>query len=685
MHEVSHSLGPRTAPQDGKQVTISQALGESYSPIEEGKADITGLYNVVYLREHGVIDAPLEAHYAGWLSEALRSIRFGPASAYGLIRSAAWNWFVEKGALTLSPDGNTFHVDVDKMTEAVKELDIKLLTIEGEGDAAGAKAFLDQYSYVAPELQALLDKANAVVPIEFVPMYTPQTGETATTTTTTTTSSAPVPLKDAAPTMDPPAVWENFYSLTQVPRPSHHEEQATAFLSDFGKQLGMETTVDDVGNVIIRKPATPGMEDRPGVILQAHMDMVAQKTEDKQQDFETDPIDAYVEDGWVKADRTTLGADDGIGVATIMAILQDNEIAHPAIEALFTTNEEDGFTGINGLQPGVLQGSIYINVDWENEGSFCISSAGGVYVDANATYTEEEPPAGYNGLRCTRRRATGRPLRRRYQQGAWQRQPPACAPALERAGGTSACASPHWRSAPSTTPFRVMPPRMVVVSADQTDAFQQYVADFAETVKTELAATEPDMFVETTAADLPAKVMDADAQQALIGAVYGGPQGVMRMSDSVPDLVETSDSMGILSIGDGKFTAGIYVRSAVDSERDDTAERIAAVFNLAGADVTTHGAYSGWPATPDSPILALMQQTYQDLFGVQPEATAIHAGLETSVAGITYPGLDMISVGPTLLDVHSPDRAPGSRQRAQGLRVARGHARSHPRQISWLR
>ena len=193
----------------------------------------------------------------------------------------------------------------------------------------------------------------------------------------------------------PRAVWEHFCQLTQIPRPSHHEEQVSAFLAQFGRDLGLETEVDDVGNVIIRKPATPGMEDRPGVILQAHMDMVPVKTSDSDHDFETDPIAAFVEDGWVRADGTTLGADDGIGVALIMALLQEEGVTHGPLEALFTVNEEDGFTGANALQPGVLKGSMLINVDSEEEGTFTIGSAGGVNVDATATYEEEPTPAGW--------------------------------------------------------------------------------------------------------------------------------------------------------------------------------------------------------------------------------------------------------------------------------------------------
>jgi len=468
------------------------------------------------------------------------------------------------------------------------------------------------------------------------------------------TTGERIPLADALGTLEPQAVWQHFYDLTQVPRPSHHEEQATAFVAAYGERLGLETIVDAVGNVIIRKPATPGLEDRPGVILQAHLDMVPQKTPDSTHDFLTDPIDAYVEDGWVHADGTTLGADDGSGVAMIMALLADEELVHPPLEALFTTNEEDGFTGINGLAPDVLQGHYYINIDNEQEGQFLISSAGGVYLDVAAVYTEEQTPAdlagmqvtidgllgGHSGQDINKGRGSAHQLMARL---LWNAPAELGVRLSSLAGGNQANAIPRTTSV------------VVALPADQVDAFTSYVAAFAATVQHELAATEPDLAVTVDLADLPAQVMANDAQHGLIGAIYGAPQGVIRMSDSVPGLVETSGNIGVLSMGAGKLAATIYVRSAIDSARDDAAARFSSVFELGGADVAARDAYSGWPPNPDSPLLALMTQTYHDLFGVAPEAVAIHAGLETSVAGVKYPDLDMISIGPTLQNVHSPD------------------------------
>ena len=466
-----------------------------------------------------------------------------------------------------------------------------------------------------------------------------------------------VPLADALATMEPRAVWQDFYDLTQIPRTSHHEEQATAFLSAFGDGLGLETITDDVGNVVIRKPATPGMEGRPGVVLQAHMDMVGQQTPDSTVDLLTDPISAVVEDGWVHAQGTTLGADDGIGVAIIMALLQAKDVAHGPIEALFTVNEEDGFTGINGLSPDVLRGRLYVNVDNEVEGQFLISSAGGVYVAIAADYPEIATPSGmtgvqidvggllggHSGVDIDKGRGSAHQIMARLLIEAAAAQPPFDVRVASLVGGDQRNAIPH-----TTTVIAAVP-------MDQHAAFEKFVADFSATVATELAATDPGVTVTTKPVDLPASVMDAASQTALIGAVFDAPQGVYRMSDTVPGLVETSGNLGVLDIGDGTFTGSVYVRSAIDSERDAEALRFITVFEGAGATTATAGAYSSWPPNPDSPLLALMTQVYTDLFGTAPEATAVHAGLETSVAGVKYPDMDMISIGPTLLDVHTPN------------------------------
>jgi dipeptidase D len=469
-----------------------------------------------------------------------------------------------------------------------------------------------------------------------------------------TAAATPVPLADALDGMEPAAVWQHFYDLTQTPRPSHTEQAATDLVAEFGRGLGLETLVDDVGNVLVRKPASAGMEDRPGVVLQAHLDMVAQKAEGSSIDPAKDPLQPVVQDGWVSATGTTLGADDGIGVAVIMALLEDKTLVHGPLEALFTVNEEDGFTGVDNLSSSWLKGTTYINLDNGVEGEYLISSAGGVYLDITDTYDEVAPPAdttgftvtvdglagGHSGLDIGKGGGSAHQVIARLFVEAPGKLDPRIG-TLQ--GGTVNNAIPTTASA------------VVAVPKSQADAFRAYVADFGATVREELAATDPDTTVTVAAADLPARVMAAADQDALMGAVYAAPQGVYAWSDEVPGLVETSGNMGALAIADKHFAADVYVRSAVDSERDAEADRFTKVFEKAGCDVRPWGAYPGWPPRTDSPIRVLMLDTYQQTFGSEATATAVHAGLETSVTGSKYPKMDMISAGPTIKDEHTPD------------------------------
>ncbi len=459
---------------------------------------------------------------------------------------------------------------------------------------------------------------------------------------------------DWSKNLAPPAVWEHFSQLTHIPRPSHHEERVSAFLAAFGRDLGLETAVDEVGNVLIRKAASAGREGRPGVVLQAHMDMVPEKAPDKVHDFATDPITAFVEDGWVRADGTTLGADDGIGVAIIMALLEDDAIAHGPLEALFTVNEEDGFTGADALQPGGLRGSLLINVDSEEEGTFTIGSAGGADVDATATYAEEPAPAGMTGVRLeitslqgghsgidiNRGRGNAIKLLARLLWSAQQAIPLRVATIT---GGGRYNAIPREASA------------VVAIPETEVTRLTDFVAAFAATVRQELARTEPDLQVAATPAAVPDMVMTPEAQRRIVGALYAVPNGVIRMSDAVPGLVETSTNLGMAAAAAGQFSAGWLVRSAINSARDDVEQMTGSVFALAGINAVRKDAFTGWRPNPDSPLLALMQGVYRDLFGHAAAVAAVHAGLETSEFGSTYPGLDMISVGPTIEGAHSPE------------------------------
>jgi dipeptidase D len=463
-----------------------------------------------------------------------------------------------------------------------------------------------------------------------------------------------VPLKDALADLAPQEVWQNFYNLTQIPRPSQHLEPVREFLVQFGQDLGLETSTDDAGNVIIRRPAAAGMEDRKGVILQAHMDMVAQKTPDKVHDFTKDPIEAYVEGEWVTADGTTLGADDGIGLAMALSILQSETLEAGPIEALFTVDEEYDMSGALGLQPGVLQGDILINLDWETEGSFCIGSAGGEYAQVQATYPEVDATegmacyelrvaglkGGHSGVDINLGRGHATKLLVRLLKDASQEDGLRLA---GLSGGDANNAIPREASA------------LVCVPESMKGGFLDRVEAFEDIFQQELVAVEPDLQVEAVPADPPAQVMEETAQGTLINILYATPQGVMRMSDAVPGLVETSTNMGIVQVAQGDVAGTCFMRSSVDTALDDLGQMVASVWELAGVDASFTDRFPGWQPDPDSRILALMQDTYQDLYGQKPEVEAVHAGLECGVIGANYPDLDMISIGPTLVDVHTPD------------------------------
>jgi dipeptidase D len=462
-----------------------------------------------------------------------------------------------------------------------------------------------------------------------------------------------VPLAEVAATLDPPAVWQAFHQLTRIPRPSHHEEQVSAWLAEWGRGEGLETSVDEAGNVVIRKPATPGMENRIGVVLQAHMDMVAVAVPGTLHDFLTDPIDAYVEDGWVRARGTTLGADDGIGVATIMALLQDQGIEHGPLEALFTVDEEDGFTGVQALRPDQLRGRILINVDSEEEGVFTVGSAGGVYVDGSGVYELEPVPPGMIGMRLEVAGLKGGHSGVEIDSGRGN----ANRLLLRLLRDTMDESGLRLASIEGGERYNAIAQQaaaVVAVPQDRMEALAAATTAFAATVASELAIADPGVTATALETPPPDGVMPAGAQRDFVLANNVTPNGVTRMSDAIPGMVETSTNMGVLRLGEGSWTAGHYVRSAVDSERDDVARTIASAYDLGGAEADIHDAYSGWAPNPDSAILGLMSAVYREQFGRDPEVSSIHAGLETSVIGATFPGMDMISVGPTLLDVHSP-------------------------------
>lgn len=452
----------------------------------------------------------------------------------------------------------------------------------------------------------------------------------------------------------PQHVWKHFYALTQIPRPSGHMEKITAFLVKFGKDLGLETFVDEVGNVIIRKPATPGMENRKGVILQAHMDMVPQKNNDTVHDFVNDPIEAYIDGEWLKAKGTTLGADNGLGVAVIMAVFESKDLKHGPLEALITTDEETGMFGAFGLKPGTVNGEILLNLDSEDEGELYIGCAGGMDVTASLEYKEVAPEegdiaiqitvkglrGGHSGLEINEGRANANKLLVRIVREAVATYE---ARLSSWAGGNMRNAIPREASA------------VVTIPAENEEELMGLVSYCNELFNEEYSAVETPISVLVERVEMPAGQVPEAIQDNLIGAIFACQNGVTRMIPTVPDTVETSSNLAIITIGEGKAEIKILARSSCDSMKEYLTTSLECCFSMAGMKVEMTGGYSGWQPNVNSPILQAMKASYQKQFGVEPAVKVIHAGLECGIIGAIIPGLDMISFGPTMRSPHSPD------------------------------
>lgn len=454
--------------------------------------------------------------------------------------------------------------------------------------------------------------------------------------------------------LKPEAVWKSFYELTQIPRPSKKEEKVRAFLKKFGEDLGLETIVDEIGNVIIKKAATEGMEDRKGIILQGHMDMVPQKNSDTDHDFEKDPIDAYVDGDWVTARGTTLGADNGMGVAAAMAVLEAKDLAHGPVEALITMDEETGMTGAENLKAGVLDGDILINLDSEDEGELYIGCAGGIDTTGEFTYTPEDVPegmaaykisvkglkGGHSGLDINLGRGNANKIMNILLLKTGEKYELRLA---DIDGGSLRNAIPRESFA------------TVVVPEDNKEDFEQYVTEFEAIVKDEFKDADPNVMVIAESADIPLKLIDEKVQAKLYTAVAECPNGVIKMSESVKGVTETSTNLAIVKSGDGKIELCSLTRSLIDDDKDKLGEEIKKLFEDAGAKAENSGSYPGWKPNPDSAILKEMKEVYNNKFGKVPEVKVIHAGLECGILGATYTNWDMISFGPTIRNPHSPD------------------------------
>ncbi|GAB7088256.1 aminoacyl-histidine dipeptidase [Marinifilum fragile] len=454
--------------------------------------------------------------------------------------------------------------------------------------------------------------------------------------------------------LEPKAIWENFYSLTQIPRPSKHEDAIQDFMMKFGQDLGLETIKDEVGNIIIKKPATPGYEDRQGVVLQGHLDMVPQKNADTVHDFEKDPITAIIDGEWVTAEGTTLGADNGMGVAAAMAILQAKDIEHGPVEALFTADEETGMTGAFGLQNDVLDGDILLNMDSEDEGELYVGCAGGIDANVTMKYKEEKLEkghvayklymkglkGGHSGMEIILGRGNSNKLLFRFLKYATKNFKLKLASVD---GGSLRNAIPRESFA------------VVAVPEKYNEKFLAAIAEFEATYKAELSAVEPDLAFFAEATDVPKKVFKKKSQKNLINAIYACPNGVIRMSDDMPGLVETSLNLARVYSENGVIIIQALIRSSVNSAKEDLAQMVSSTFEMVGGKVKLEGEYPGWKPNMESPILKTMQTVYNDKYGKIPEIKAIHAGLECGLLGAVYPKWDMISFGPTIRFPHSPD------------------------------
>ena len=454
--------------------------------------------------------------------------------------------------------------------------------------------------------------------------------------------------------LEPQQLWNYFYEICQIPHPSKKEQKIVAYMKEFGEKNNLETIVDELGNIIIRKPATAGMENRQGVILQTHLDMVPQKNSDKKHDFENDPIEPVIDGEWVKANGTTLGSDNGIGVAATMAVLASKSIKHGPLEALFTVDEETGMTGVRGLKKGLLKGDILMNLDSEDEGELCVGCAGGIDVSVTKKYAEEKTSnnmvackihlkglkGGHSGVDIALGRANSNKLMFRFLM---QAETDFGVRIAEYSGGDLRNAIPRESYV------------VLVVPGEKASGFEKFTAKYEKIYKAEFSDTEPDLSFQMTKTDLPAKMMSESDQRKIIRALFACPNGVQRMSQAMKGLVETSNNLAIVKCSEGNFEAHNLTRSAVDSAKEATAWKIAAVFHLIDADVSIKGGYPGWKPNMQSAALATLCKVYEKTFGNQPSIKAVHAGLECGILGGTYSNLDMISFGPTIKYPHSPD------------------------------
>jgi dipeptidase D len=454
--------------------------------------------------------------------------------------------------------------------------------------------------------------------------------------------------------LKPERLWYYFQEICKIPRPSKKEDKIAQWLLDFARNHGLQGHIDETGNVLICKPASAGYEGRGTVILQSHMDMVCEKNSDTVHDFDKDPIVPRIDGEWVKATGTTLGADDGIGIAVQLAILEATDIPHGPIEALFTMDEETGLTGAFGLKPGLLKGRVLINLDSEDEGQIFIGCAGGKDTVASLPLSEEALPSGFTAYTVSMTGLKGGHSGDDINKGLgnatklinrflWNASE-------DFQLRISAYDAGNLRNAISREGFA-----LVCVPSGHSQAFEQAVKAFEQDLVNELHVTEPSLSFTAVPAATPVTVWKRELQSAVLNALYACPHGVLAMSREIPNFVETSTNLASVKVKDGKVIMTTSQRSSVESSKKDAGDMVASVFRLAGAGVEQSSGYPGWKPNPDSELLRLTVSSYLKLFSSEPEVLAIHAGLECGLVGAIYPGMDMVSFGPTIKGAHSPD------------------------------
>ena len=459
-------------------------------------------------------------------------------------------------------------------------------------------------------------------------------------------------MNEAIRNLEPNRLWNNFADLNAVPRASKKEEQVIEFMKSFGNNLGLETFEDDVRNVIIRKPATPGMENRKGIVLQSHIDMVHQKNNDTDFDFDTQGIEMYVEGDWVRANGTTLGADNGLGVATIMAILESDTIAHPAIDALFTIDEETGMTGAIGLKSGILQGEILLNLDTEEDDEIGVGCAGGVDVTASKKYLPIPSYTDANAYKITINGLQGGHSGMEIQLGLGNANK-MMNRILSEVNDNCSLSSLLGGSLRNAIPRESN--ALVVVAINNEVDFLAGFEKIKNQIKNEFHHLESDITISAKKVAVPETVLSVEDQDQFFKAVYATHNGVFRMSPAIEGLVETSNNIAKIKVYDGAITIECLTRSSVESSKDNMVNTLTAAFELAGFTVSLSGDYPGWAPNMDSAILKVLSALYEKMNGEKANVAACHAGLECGILGTNYPEMDMISFGPTIKGAHSPD------------------------------